>query len=234
MSRALLFALLLAWSALTAGSALAETRYVSDQLIIAMRAAPDTDSTVVTTLKTDTPMDVLEDNGRFLKVRTESGQEGYVLSQYVTAALPQSLQLAQMKKERDALQQKVQRLETAQGATSSQLEQARRDQEALTKELQTKLSATEQELGTTKRQLAAVTAKYEALQKDAREVVKITGERDQLQQQQETLNTELTRLREENNTLLRTGMIQWFLAGGGVFLLGWLIGKLSRKKRRSF
>lgn len=234
MPRALLFALLLAWSAVTAGSALADTRYVSDQLIITLRAAPDADSAVLTTLKTDSPLEVLEDDGRFLKVRTESGQEGYVLSQYVTSDLPKSQQLAQLTKERDALQQKVKRLESDQGATSNQLEQAHREQEAQAKELQAKLAATEQELTATKRQLAAVTSKYEALQQDAKDVVKTANERDRLQQQQQTLNTELARLREENNTLLRTGMIQWFLAGGGVFFIGWVAGKLSRKKRRSF
>ncbi|MHB1397865.1 MAG: hypothetical protein ACYDAI_00065 [Trichloromonadaceae bacterium] len=31
--------------------------------------------------------------------------------------------------------------------------------------------------------------------------------------------------------MLRTGMIKWFLAGGGVLLCGWLIGRVSRKNQ---
>ena len=219
---------------LTAMPALAETRYVSDQLIITLRSAPDTDASVVTTLKTDAPVEILEESGRYLKVRSAAGEDGYVLSQYITEALPKSLQLERLQGERDQLQRKLQRLEEAQGATSSELETARRQQEVLATELQAKLSAAEEELTSTRQQLTAVTAKYAALQKDAREVVAIAAQREELQGERDRLKTQLEQLREENNTLLRTGMIQWFLAGGGVFFIGWIAGKISRKKRRGF
>jgi len=214
--------------------AAAQTRYVSDQLIITLRTEPSSDAPVVTTMRTDTPLEVLEDSGRFLKVRSPNGEEGYVLSQYVTDALPKSLQLEQLQAERDQLQRKLKRLEEAQGATSSELEAARRQQEALASELQAKLTATEQELATTRNQLSAVSAKFEALQKDARDVVAIVAQREELQGERDRLSAELNQLHEENNALLRTGMIQWFLAGGGVFFLGWIVGKISRKKRRGF
>jgi hypothetical protein len=29
-------------------------------------------------------------------------------------------------------------------------------------------------------------------------------------------------------------MIKWLLAGGGLLLVGWIIGKISRKKRSRF
>lgn len=234
MSRDLVISLTFVLLILFALPAAAETRYVSDQLIITLRTEPSSDASVVTTVRTDTPLEVLEEDGRFLKVRSPNGEEGYVLSQYVTDALPKSLQLEQLQAERDQLQRKLKRLEEAQGATSSELEAARRQQEALASDLQAKLSATEQELATTRNQLTAVSAKFEALQKDARDVVAIAAQREELQGERDRLNTELDQLREENNTLLRTGMIQWFLAGGGVFFLGWIVGKISRKKRRGF
>ncbi len=234
MSRDLVISLTFVLLILFALPAAAETRYVSDQLIITLRTEPSSDASVVTTVRTDTPLEVLEEDGRFLKVRSPNGEEGYVLSQYVTDALPKSLQLEQLQAERDQLQRKLKRLEEAQGATSSELEAARRQQEALASDLQAKLSATEQELATTRNQLTAVSAKFEALQKDARDVVAIAAQREELQGERDRLNTELDQLREVNNTLLRTGMIQWFLAGGGVFFLGWIVGKISRKKRRGF
>ena len=219
---------------LLAAQAAAETRYVSDQLIIALRNAPDADSAVITTLKSDTPVQVLEDNGRFLKVRTEKGEEGYVLSQYITASRPKSLELDRLQQENQQLQSKLSQLQKAQTASSSELEQARQQQEALNKDLQAKLAAAETELASSKRQSTGLQNKYETLQKDAANVVAVAKERDTLQAEQAKLNEELVSLREENNSLLRSGMIQWFLAGGGVFFFGWLVGKISRKKRRSF
>ena len=36
---------------------------------------------------------------------------------------------------------------------------------------------------------------------------------------------------EKNEKLIAARMVKWFLAGGGVFFFGWIIGKISRKKR---
>lgn len=234
MPRIRVFFLVAAWLLLTVAAATAETRYVNDQLIIDLRAEPNTSSMVITTLKTDAPLEVLADNGRFLKVRTEGGEVGYVLSQYVTSSLPKSVQLSHLAKERDELQGKLKRLAEEQGKTSSQLEQARQQQEELSRELQAKLTAAEQELDSTRHQLSAANAKYEALKKDSGDVGAVVEERDRLQKENDRLNAEISSLREENSSLLRSGMIQWFLAGGGVFFLGWVIGKISRKKRRGF
>lgn len=234
MPRARLLFLVLAWLLLLVAPTLADTRYVSDQLIIALRAAPNADAAVITTLKTDAPVEVLEDNGRYLKVRTDSGEEGYVLSQYVTTNLPKSLQLERLQRERDDLQHKLSRIKEQQGASSSELEKARQQQEALTQDLQTKLTATEKDLAAARHQSSTITDKFQALQKDSQNVVALGQERDRLQKENAKVSGELARLREENTSLLRSGMIRWFLAGGGVFFLGWLVGKLSRKKRRSF
>jgi SH3 domain protein len=60
--------------------------------------------------------------------------------------------------------------------------------------------------------------------------VAITNERDLLKETNEKLAAEVQALTAENSDLLRTGALRWFLAGGGVLFLGWLIGKASRKK----
>lgn len=47
------------------------------------------------------------------------------------------------------------------------------------------------------------------------------------------LQDELARLMNENKELRQNEKIQWFLAGGGVFVFGWLIGLITcRSKRR--
>ena len=54
------------------------------------------------------------------------------------------------------------------------------------------------------------------------------------EQTNDELTSEIRSLTEENSVLLRTGAIKWFLAGGGVFCFGWLLGKLSRKKQSRY
>ena len=46
------------------------------------------------------------------------------------------------------------------------------------------------------------------------------------------LTAEVQILRDENLSLKRSGVIKWLLAGGGVFFFGWIIGKISRKRKQ--
>jgi SH3 domain protein len=76
--------------------------------------------------------------------------------------------------------------------------------------------------------------KYDTLAAQAENVVEIAAERDQLLQKNKGMETEIAALLEKKEQLADSRMIKWFLAGGGVFLFGWIIGKISRKKRSRF
>ena len=75
---------------------------------------------------------------------------------------------------------------------------------------------------------------YQALLNKSDNVLGLSSENEQLVEENNLLNSELLVLREENQNFHRSNMIQWFLAGAGVFLGGWIIGKISRKKRRRY
>jgi len=62
-------------------------------------------------------------------------------------------------------------------------------------------------------------------------VVEITDERDRLKKENVKLTSTVRELTEENTDLNRNQSVRWFLAGAGVLLFGWLIGRISRKKR---
>ena len=76
--------------------------------------------------------------------------------------------------------------------------------------------------------------KYSTLLAQSENVVEIAEERDQLLKDKSKLTSEVTSLRNQNEKLSDNRMIKWFLTGGSVFLLGWIIGKISRKKRSRF
>lgn len=192
------------------GSACAETRYVSDQLVITLREGMGNQFRVTKTLKTDTPMEVLSTQGRYLYVKLADGTQGYVLKQYVSRATPKSVTIKQ-------LQTKLARLQP-QLAAQNQLEQ--------------QLSETQKELADKVQLLEKNQKELKDLQVKAENVVLIDKERQRLKQELGTANEELTQLRQDNDAMLKTAMIKWFVAGGGVLFLGWVAGKFSRKKKR--
>ena len=198
----------------------AETRYVTDQLVITVRSNKTNNHEILTTLRTASPVKILEEGAEYLKVRTSKGIEGYVRKQYVSKAIPKKIQIEQLQQQRATLE--------------SQLQQQRQEFQEKSGLAMTSLKQLEtlgDELKTTRLQLEQIKSDYDKLKKSSDNVVNLATERDQLLEENSRMTNELVVLQEENRNFHRSNMIQWFLAGGGVFLIGWLIGKISRKKR---
>lgn len=212
----------------------AETQYISDHLVVSVRDAPSDQYTSVTSLESDEPVEVLGKEGRFVHVRTEKGVEGYIPEQYLTAETPNPIVISRLEAENDRYKEQVatlkDQLQREQGDLAAQLQS---EQERVM-QLEETLGDTEGELETVREELARTRQSYEQLQEDAEEVVEITSERDRLKAEVSDMRQEIEALEEENDTLLRTGAIRWFLAGGGVLLAGWILGKLSRRKKGRF
>ncbi len=231
----ILFILILLAAFLEAVPAAADTRYVVDELIITLRIGKSTSHKILKSLKTGTPLEVLEDDDKtYLKVRTTDGVEGYVLSQYVTATPPKTLRIEELEKRNTSLQEKIAALEADRNSLQIQLDNV----QAEYKQKYTGLSVTsadlEQNLARALKNERLTTEKYNTLLAQAENVVEITAERDLLRQKNKKQEAELAELTDKTDKLADSRMIKWFLAGGGVFLFGWLIGKISRKKRSSF
>jgi SH3 domain protein len=75
-------------------------------------------------------------------------------------------------------------------------------------------------------------ADYQNLQEDTADVVKIQEDMLEVSRKNESLVQEMASLKEENNKLNKDKSINWFIAGGGVLLVGMSIGRLSSKSRK--
>ena len=131
----LLFALLIPlWVAV--GSAHADRRYVSDRLIVTLREAPRKDGVALRKLGTGTPVEVLEESGRYLRVSTEEGEEGWVGKQYISSEVPKPIIIAGLRKEIDLLKARIKEFETGGNPMLDELEAAKQSHLAKVKELE--------------------------------------------------------------------------------------------------
>ncbi len=205
------------------GSAFAETRYVSDHLIVTVRSGKGNEYKILETVPTGTPVNVVEEDKNYVKVITPKGTEGYIRRHYVSKELPKSTQITQLKKEIAALQQQL--------AAQQQSVEVNKEEATTYKQQIDELSA---QLQQAQQKIKDTDHEYKALLNKSENVLNLSNENSQLIEENNSLNSELLVLREENQNFHRSNMIQWFLAGGGVFFGGWIIGKISRKRQRRF
>ncbi len=213
-------------------TAFAETLYVSDQLVVSMRADPRDNAETVQYLRTDSPLEVLGKTHEYVHVRNKDGETGYVKAQYLSSSTPKPIVIRRLENERTRLQSQVEDLEV-------QLKKASVKGEAAQQETYEELRATKQlneklqkDLAEANAELTSLRNRYHQLETNAKNVVTITNERNRLKTDNERMHQEMIALEQKRDSLLKTGMIKWFLAGAGVLFIGWVLGKMSRSRRR--
>ncbi|MCW8892672.1 MAG: TIGR04211 family SH3 domain-containing protein, partial [Deltaproteobacteria bacterium] len=159
---ALLF--LLTWS-----SALAETRYVSDLLVVTVRDQKGDTYNVLETLITATPVEILEEDKNYVKVTTPKGTEGYIRKQYITKELPKALQIKNLKNEVAALQQQL-----------TQIQQSSKESLDAAGVRQSKIDTLTQQLKSTQQELEKTALEYQQLLKNSEYVLNLSNENEQL------------------------------------------------------
>jgi len=209
----------------------ADKRYVSDMLIITLRTGQGQEYKVIKTLKTDTPVEVLEESESYLRVRTDEGEEGWVAKQYITTEVPKPVIIEGLKEETIKLNARIEELEKNQASLLEQFEIATQRHAVKVEELEKNASNSKEEASRLKAKLAQITEKHNTLIDQSKNVVDLISEQKRLQAKNVNLNTRVEHLQKENTGLRNTRRLELFLAGGGVFFIGWIAGKVSRKKK---
>jgi len=184
----------------------AKTGYVSDILILNFRQGPDNTSGVIKTLRSDTPVIILEEKNEFYKIELQSKETGWVEKNYIIFEMPKTFIIDQLKKENNSLKNKISKLNS----------------------LETDLKTIDDG------SLSDKDVKYNDLIKNAGNIQKIFQEKQVYQKKNLDLLKKLELLETKNDDLLKTGMIKWFMAGVGVLLLGWIIGTIVSSRNRKF
>ncbi len=200
------------------GTAAADTttRYVSDHLIITLRAGQGDEFRILKSLPSGTRVELLEEGagGEFARIRTEDGTEGWVRSWYLADTPPAGLLL-------DEAQRKAERLEAENKKLLADNRGLTQAHSALVRE-QRELRQTHE----------TVAAENERLKDIAARPMELESENKRLSATVTRLTAENTRLAGENRTLRNSSVQKWFMAGSGVLVVGVILGLVLPRLRR--
>lgn len=213
MKKQILLALLLVLG--MALTAVAETRYVTDQFEVTFRSGPGNEYRILRMISTGQRLELLETAGDWSRVEAPDGLEGWVRTQHLRPEPPA----------RQDLQATTARLRSIEAERDSHREENVRLHQ-LNQEL-------EQDLRETKVRLEQAISDYEELRADSEDFLRIRGEHEALTNQVAEKRERVTELEGRLKDELLSAAIKWFLAGAGVLVLGMFIGYRSKKKRSS-
>lgn len=206
---------------LAAFSVNAATVYVSDQLTVPLRRGPSNEYKIINAgLPSGTALEVLQTNEEagFTQVRTQNGTEGWMPSQYLVSEPAARDRLAAATKRVDALENEVKTLRS----TMQEQRSARNEAEGRSSDLGKQTEKLQNELSELRRVSANAIANHE--------------ENKQLKTENQSLQSQVTRLSSRVRELERNTMLRWLLAGGGLVLVGLALGAWikSRPKRSTW
>lgn len=199
----------------TALTAFAETRYVTDQFEVTLRSGPGNQYRILGMITTGRRLELLETAGEWSRVEVTGRQDGWIRTQYLRPEPPA----------RQALQTTTARLKSIEAERDSQRKENDR-LHRLNQEL-------EEHLRQTEGRLEQATSDYEKLQADSKNFLIIREEHKNLTNQVAEKRERIEELEGRITDEFLSSAIKWFLTGAGVLLLGMIIGQRSKKKRSS-
>lgn len=220
------------------------TRYISDVLKINIKNNIEKPYEMVAAVQSDDPVQVIEEQGNYLKIETADGKQGWIAKHYVKNELPKTLLIKKLKQEVADLQGQLSaKLAAAAQAAASG---GTPEKGAACPELQQKLSDAEKritELVEDQQEQAPAPPAAAAAPS-----ITISPEDlafiEQFEQTPENFSLLITEYQKRGRTIadLQKTLAEkenqtrflWFGAGAAVFLGGLLMGKATNRKKSKF
>ena len=203
-------------------SVFADTRYVSDELIISVRDGQNQDDNVLGYIRTGTAVDVLEEKGHYLRIKTEDGLEGWVQAQYIISEKPNARIIEDLRNEINE-----------QNAISDKLLAKKAIYEIRIRDLEQEVNINQKNTEKVKSELIELKKKYKKLLSNSENTDELIKKLEKSKKLDSKLKSEISNLKKGNQNPIKSSMIQPFLAGAGVLIVGFILGGLARGRKRS-
>ena len=193
---------------LGAAQVLAAPAWVSDQFEVMLRTGPSTSNAIQLMVSSGTQLEVLAEDAEsgYTRVRTAGGTEGWVLSRYLMSEAPAREQLAALTSQLTSANTRGSSMGTQLNAVKAEYERAKRQ-----------IGALENEQNRLLTELASI--------KQASADALAIGDRNKkLQQDLTDAEIKASILEQENQELTGQNTRYWFMSGGLVLVVGFILG----------
>jgi SH3 domain protein len=213
--------------------AVADTQYVSDLLIISIKEGQDPDASVLGYLRSAAAVEVLEETQELMRIQTEDGTQGWVRKKFIVKDKPKAVIIRELEENIALLEEDLKTFQEgsdSQGLTNT-IKENRQQIAALSASLETekKRSLAFQE------NLAQVNTKHQALVNKHKNTADSIKELASLREENKALKDKIAAMPPPDSNPMLSGNMKWFLIGGGVLLLGFLIGRVvKRGEKRTY
>jgi SH3 domain protein len=196
---------------LSAQPALAQkAMYVTDRMQVIVRIAPAQYAKTIFYVGTGEQVTILEGNNEgWAKVRAADGREGWALARYFMEEPPAALRMKDLDPQSKNLAQKL---------------------EEIRKEAQD----TKIRLSLAENRAQQAEAAYQKLRADSDDVIRLREDCQKLKEDFQQQGQKLEERAIEDEVLRFSTNLKWFLAGGGVLIIGWIMGLAYGRRKRSW
>ena len=191
----------------------AETKYVSDELVINMRSGKGNSFKIIKIIKSGTPLTVLESDSGYTRARTPQGVEGWVLSRFLINTPVARHQLAKAKADVTTMKEKFDAMSTELSSTKKERNTLNRSEKSLMKNKE------------------KLNKELSKLKKIAARPMQLEAENDQLRNELVKIEAEMRLLKQEYQSLEDNSDQEWFMTGAGVLFGGMILGLIFPKLR---
>jgi len=196
-------------------SVAAEQRYVRPKLDVPVRRGQGNQYKILKLVKSGELVELIKEGNSWSQIKVKSGTVGWIPKRFLSIE-PPPVELVKI------LRTENERLQTNEKKLTRDLAELK------------ELNATSGgELSTCIAKRDALKEEYKQLQEDTADVVAINNKMAATRKEIQTVQASMQAIKLQNTELKRKTAVTWFLAGGGVLFLGWIIGLITcRTKRR--
>ena len=182
--------------------AAADTSLISNEAEVPVRSGQGTEYKIISLLQKGAIVTSLEEDGYWIRVRTATGREGWVLKRYLSSSDAQAID----------------------DAFSIPTDASRTDDETSPVEKSPPETSSPETM--------VLPDDKESLPPADKNPVLLEQQLSAANKELEDLRIQLTAVTIENKDLQEDKQIKWFLAGGGVLIIGWLMGLITCRTRK--
>ena len=192
----------------------AQTLYIQPASEVPLRRGQGTEYKITAIISDGTPVNLLEEQEGWSRVKLEDGKEGWILTRYLSATPPLTTRIELLEQEKQTLVAEVEALKQQLGEVTDAHDMAAAD------------------LSSCIGERTDLRDRYQTLERDTADVVQTKKDLERALEEIEVLKSSYDELKIANSVLKKNESIKWFLAGTGVLLAGWILGRFSQRAKK--